>query len=178
MKKHYLQFLSIIMTTAALASAAYAQSSFWAEAARGGSAEVTMARLALTKAAAPSVKAFAQKLIDEHTVMNQQLKALAAAKKVALPTDMANRDELSMKTLNGLTGKEFDAEFVKQMIKSHELAVMLFRRASVSETDGELKAFAAKNLPKLQEHLKAARAMGPVLPATTNKKMKKPAGGA
>ena len=178
MKKHYLHFLSIVMTTAALASAAYAQSSFWAEAARGGSAEIAMARLALTKAAAPTVKSFAQKLIDEHTVINQQLTALAAAKKVALPTDMTNRDELSISTLKALSGKEFDAEFIKQMIKGHELAVMLFRRAAASETDGELKAFAVKNLPTLQEHLKAARAMGPVTPATTNKKMKKPAGGA
>src|SRR5215204_6382001 len=98
MKKHYLIFLSIIMITVALASSGYAQSSFWAEAARGGSAEIAMARLALTKASAPSIKSFAQKLIDEHTVIKQQLTALAAAKKVALPTDMTNRDELSMKT--------------------------------------------------------------------------------
>ena len=53
---------------------------------------------------------------------------------------------------------EFDKAYMKQMVKDHEAAVKLFSRQADRDDDADAKAFAAKTLPTLQNHLQMARA--------------------
>jgi putative membrane protein len=59
--------------------------------------------------------------------------------------------------LSKLSGAEFDRAYMRQMVKDHEDAVKLFQRESTRGKDAELKAWAGKTLPALQEHLRLAR---------------------
>jgi predicted outer membrane protein len=59
--------------------------------------------------------------------------------------------------LRGLSGEEFDRAFGKHMVQDHQKAVAKFTKASQSLDDAELKSFAAKTLPTLQQHLAAAQ---------------------
>jgi putative membrane protein len=43
------------------------------------------------------------------------------------------------------------------MVEDHEEDVDLFKKASDETKDAELKAFAAKTLPKLENHLQMAK---------------------
>ena len=135
------------------------QNSFWMEAAQSGMAEVMLANLALEKSNNEEVKSFAQKVVTDHTAVNEELKTLAASKNVTLPTDVNAKQKASMDKLSNMSGMDFDRAFIKQMVKDHEAAVKLFQKQADSGTDADVKAFAAKNLPTLQEHLAMARTM-------------------
>lgn len=65
----------------------------------------------------------------------------------------------SLERLRGLSGAEFDREFMKQMVTDHKTAVADFQRAASSASDPEIKSFAQKTLPGLQEHLQMARGL-------------------
>lgn len=95
-------------------------------------------------------------MIADHTKANDELKALAAKKKVALPTQMGSHQAI-LEDLNRLSDADFDKEYVEAMVDDHEDDVELFKNESENSKDAELKAFAAKTLPALQSHLRMIR---------------------
>ena len=65
----------------------------------------------------------------------------------------AKKDKLS-----GLTGAEFDREYMRHMVMDHQKAVALFeRQAKNKDGDAALKSWAEKMLPALREHHRMAR---------------------
>jgi putative membrane protein len=135
------------------------QDSFIRDAAQSGMAEVMLGNLALQKATNEQVKSFAQQMVTDHTAANEELKTLAAGKNVTLPAELSSKHRNAIDKLNGLSGMDFDKAFMKQMVKDHESAVKMFQRESERGTDADTKAFAAKTLPALQNHLQAARSL-------------------
>lgn len=134
-------------------------SKFMMSAATGGMNEIGLSNVALTKSTNEEVKQMAQKMIDDHTAAGDELKTLAASKNVTLPTEMDSKHKAAMTKLEGLSGAEFDMEYVKWMVKDHENAVSMFKKESEKGKDAEAKAFAAKTLPTLQGHLDMAKSM-------------------
>ncbi len=126
---------------------------FMTEAAKGGMAEVELSRLATTKAQNAEVKKFAQKMIEDHTNANTEMKQLAGKKNVTLPTELDAEHKAIKDNLSGLSGAEFDKAYVNAMVSDHEKTVLLFKKQSGGGTDADAKAFASKTLPKLQMHL-------------------------
>jgi putative membrane protein len=55
------------------------------------------------------------------------------------------------------TGAAFDQGFLEAQVKAHQDAIALFDQQSTAGTDAELKAFAAKHLPELRDHLQRAQ---------------------
>jgi len=135
------------------------QNNFWNEAAQIGMAEVMLSNLALQNSQNEAVKSFAQQMVTDHTAANEELKSLAAGKNVTLPTDVNRKQKSAMSKLSGMTGPEFDKQFIKQMVSDHETAVKVFQRQADTGSDAEVKAFAVKTLPTLQGHLQMARTM-------------------
>src|SRR5215204_761992 len=135
------------------------QDSFMRDAAQSGMAEVMLGNLALQKSTNEQVKSFAQQIVTDHTAANGGLTTLAAGKNVTLPTEVSARQKSAVEKLNGMSGMDFDKAFMKQMVKDHEAAVKLFTRESERGTDADTKAFAAKTLPTLQNHLQMAKTM-------------------
>jgi len=140
-------------------TAASNQDSFWNEAAQSGMAEVMLGNLALQKSSNDEIKQMAQKIVDDHTAANNELKNLAASKNAALATEVSAKQKATYDKLNALSGDEFDREFVKVMVKDHEKAVSLFQKQADKGADADVKAFAAKTLPTLQGHLEMAKSM-------------------
>jgi putative membrane protein len=133
--------------------------SFMKDAAASGMAEVMLGNLALQKSQNEQVRSFAQQMVADHTAANGELASLAASKSVTLPTEPDAKHKSAMDKLNGLSGTEFDKAFMKQMVKDHEAAVRLFSKEAEKGDDADTKAFAAKTLPTLQNHLQMARTM-------------------
>ena len=120
-------------------------------------AEVEMGKLAQDKAASNQVKAFARKMAEHHPKVNDELKQLAAAKGVTLPTDIAAKDRREINKLSKLSGAEFDREYMTSMVSDHQKDVSEFKSESKSALDNDVKSFAAKMLPTLQQHLDLAQ---------------------
>ncbi len=130
---------------------------FMNDAAPGGMAEVELGRLAMKQAASKDVKAFAERMIADHSKAGEELKALAQQKKVTLPPDIMPTHKEAMAKLSKLSGAEFDKEYVKAMIMDHEKDVTAFEATAKGAVDSDVKAFAEKTLPTLKMHLQMIR---------------------
>ncbi len=135
------------------ARAAFNDNLFAAAAAANDLAELTVANMALQRAAHAETKVFAQQMVKDHNQTTRELMALAAAKSLALPRMPDVKDQAAADALGGLSGPDFDREFLKQQLAGHMGAVQLFQAEAERGADPDLKAFAAKYLPKLKEHL-------------------------
>lgn len=144
--------------TARTAKLARSDESFLKQAAQNGLAEVESSKLALTKAQNMQVKSFAQQLVDDHTRAHEDLKALAQSKGVEVPTEPSIAQRAKMKLLENADAENFDRRYTEQMgVEAHKDTVKMFQKASTESRDADVKAFASKTLPKLQEHLKMAQ---------------------
>jgi len=132
---------------------------FMNDAAPGGMAEVELGKLAASKAQNAEIKAFGQRMVEDHTKANDELKALAAQKKVMLPPDVLPVHKQAMEKLSKLSGADFDREYVKEMVEDHEKDVAAFENVSKTAADADVKAFASKTLPTLKMHLEMIKAM-------------------
>lgn len=130
---------------------------FVTKAGMGGLAEVQMGNLALQKAASADVKAFAQRMVSDHSNANAELAQFATTKGLALATELSGEHQAAYEHLNGLSGAEFDKAYMTHMVEDHEKDVAEFDKASTSATDTDLKAWAGKTLPTLKEHLELAK---------------------
>lgn len=141
-----------------MATLSSADRKFAMQAAQGGMSEVEMSRLALTKASSDAVKQYAQKMIDDHTAANTELMGIASAKGITLPTTPDAKHRAMLARMEKLSGEAFDREYVMMAgHKDHQKMEKLFRDESTRGRDADLKAFAAKTLPVVQQHLQMAR---------------------
>jgi putative membrane protein len=102
---------------------------------------------------------FGQKLVTDHTKANQELIQIAASKGLSAPSQPAAKHEKMLESLSKLKGTEFDRSAQQHAVMHHQEDVQMFQQASQSLKDPELKAFAQKTLPTLQEHLKMAQGL-------------------
>ena len=130
---------------------------FMRQVAGANTAEIEHGRLAAQNAESADVKQFAQRMVDDHSKALDELKGLASQKQVTLPTELEGKHKAMHDKLMKLKGAAFDKAYMGHMVTSHQGAVALFQRESKSGQDPEAKAWAAKVLPTVQEHLKMAR---------------------
>jgi len=142
-----------------------ADKTFVEKAAIGGMAEVQLGNLAQQKAANDQVKQFAARMVTDHSKANDELKQIASAKGVQLPTSLDKKHQSDMERLQKMSGADFDKAYMSHMVDDHKTDVSEFKKEAGSGRDSDLKSFASKTLPTLEEHLKMAQ--------TTNDAVKK-----
>jgi len=130
---------------------------FMDKAAQGGMAEVKLGELATQKAQSDQVKQFGQRMVDDHSKADQQLKQLASTKDVTLPTTLDKSTQKEYDKLSKLSGADFDREYMKHMVSDHKKDISEFKSESNKAKDADLKQFASSTLPTLQEHLTLAQ---------------------
>ena len=118
----------------------------------GGMAEVEMGKLAVQKASDDRVKQFGQKMIDDHSQANEDLKAMASAEKIDIPVSLDSKHQATIDRLNKLSGTAFDHAYVREMVRDHNEEVKEFQKEAQNGQDSAVRAFASKTLPTLQEH--------------------------
>jgi putative membrane protein len=134
---------------------------FVKKAGAAGMAEVEMGKLGAQKATNADVKAFAKRMVTDHTKANKELAAVAQAKNLEVPSspDMMHKT-MMQKFESQSADKDFDRDFMQQMVKDHKAVVELFGiAANDGSLDPDLRALAQKTLPVLQQHMKDAQAL-------------------
>jgi putative membrane protein len=122
---------------------------------QAGMVEIRTSEMALEKAQSPEVKAFAQKMIDDHTAANEKLMAAATAAALAPPP--ATLDDFHMRRINDLVetdgNEDFDADYMALQVDAHNDAIgVLEGYADNANAIPQLKMFADENLPAMQAH--------------------------
>ncbi len=130
---------------------------FAREAAEGGMLEVQLGHIAVQKSQNDMIKAFGQRMIDDHTKLNDQLKSIAAKDNIPLPTKLDARDQATVDRFSKMTGTEFDRVYPRDMVRDHENDMAAFQKEANTATNPDLKNFANTGLPIIQEHLRLAK---------------------
>jgi len=122
-----------------------ADKSFVKKAAKGGQLEVAWGRVAAEKGNHADVKKFGNRMVNDHSKANDDLKALAARKGIDLPEAKANPNWKS------------DKAYMDMMVKDHEKDVAEFHDEAKNGTDPDVKKFAEKTVKTLEKHLHRAK---------------------
>jgi putative membrane protein len=150
-------------TTAAAARAqvsptlSTSDAAFMTTAARGGMAEVQLGQLAVQNGQSAAVRRFGQQMINDHGRANQELMALAQRKQITPPSGIGAEHQQTYDTLAGLRGSAFDRAYARAMVQDHQEDLRAYQNEAQNGTDADVKAFAARSVPLLQEHLRMAQ---------------------
>jgi len=120
-------------------------------------AEQEIGRFAAEKTQNKDVKDYAQMLVDDHTKALNDLVDLMNKKGMAQPNGLPKVEHDAMNKLNGLSGADFDREFINMMVEDHQKAVSEFRQEKDMAQDKDVKSYADNVLPVLEKHLQKAQ---------------------
>lgn len=122
--------------------------------------EVQAAELAGKRAKDAQVRAFAAKMLEQHTAVNKEIRALAAAKNISLPDQPAEPDRATLRELRETTGAKFDQVYIKKAaVDAHATANRLFETAAKESEDAQVRDFAMRTLPMLRDHYAMSRTL-------------------
>jgi putative membrane protein len=121
--------------------------------------EAHIGQMAENQASESQVKDLAQKLIHDHTDAYQQLAAVAVKNGDSVPAGIDVRKITAVEQLMKLKGAQFDRVFVQEEIRDHERAIAEFKREAQHGQNPDVKAYASKMIPVLEDHLRLAQAL-------------------
>ena len=130
---------------------------FAKEAATGGMLEVELGRLAQQNADHDQVKQFGARMVQDHGAANQQLMTILAATDMTAPQQLDQKHKQMVDRLSKMRGAEFDRTYMREMVEDHNKDMKAFRQAAQNVSDPDLKAFAQKTLPVLEQHQQMAQ---------------------
>jgi len=132
---------------------------FVKEATRGGMSEVELGQLAKEKGKSDSVRNFGDRMVRDHQKANDELKSIATSKGATVPANLTRTEKSTMDKLQNASGPEFDRQYAATMVEDHRTDIKEFKDAAEDLKDPDLKAFAQKTIPTLEEHLRMAEDM-------------------
>lgn len=150
---------SMAQDTATSAQASASAKEFVEKAGTSGLAEVEMGELGTQKAKNSQVKAFAKRMVEDHTKANHELLTASKGKGVQVPSSRTAMHKATVEKFQQQdAGKNFDRDYMEQMVEDHKADVELFETAADDEKlDLDLRSYAKRTLPTLQDHLKEAQ---------------------
>jgi putative membrane protein len=116
-------------------------------------AEIELSRMALEKASSPALKAYAQTIVEDHGAAGDKLKSAVSGESIEWPSQLDDKHKKAAGELRKEQGADFDRDFVKAMIESHQdLAAKLESRLDVqSLSDWKTAAAGRAESNKLPE---------------------------
>lgn len=149
--------LSVLRTQAVAADLKTADFEFMKQADQIDLTEVKLGKIAKHNASVSAVKDFGERMVRDHSRMNQDLRAIADKEDVKLPKQLDRKDQEFVSQLSNLSGAAFDHAYTKDMVRDHKGAIAKFEAEAKNGNCPAVKAWAAKWCPTLEEHLRLAQ---------------------
>lgn len=116
--------------------------------------EIQLARLAQQKSTHKEILEIAKTLESDHTAMGNEVKAIATAKSISLPTEESQNSRDKAAKMSEKSQDEFNKDWVREMIDMHKNKIDKLESASGNENmDPEIKTVVNNALPKVKMHL-------------------------
>jgi putative membrane protein len=125
---------------------------FVRSAAEAGIADVKISALAVQKGSA-AVKDLAQQMLSDHTTINKDFADVADQMGVMLPNKMSKDQQAEYDKLNGLSGKDFDTEYVTYMARAHFKDLHAFHSEATAAAEPALQEQVVRALRTMHQHL-------------------------
>lgn len=130
---------------------------FMRTAMEGDMAEIQFSQLAQQKSSNDQVKQFAQRMVDDHTKLDAQLKPMATQAGVEAPAGLSAKHKAELTKLQALSGDKFDEEYVKAMVNDHREADQAFQSEGTNAKSQDLKSAVTQAQPIIADHLRMAQ---------------------
>ncbi len=130
---------------------------FLTKAAAGGLMEVGAGRIAAEKASNDAVKQCGKKMVEDHGNANKELTSLLQQKGLPTEQQLPADEQMKQDRLSKLSGAQLDQQYMETMVSDHTKDVAEFQKEAANAQDPDVKAFAAKTLPILEQHLQLAK---------------------
>ncbi len=132
---------------------------FLKKAIEGSHGELDAAQMALKKSQNDQVKQFAQKMVDDHTAMLNDLHQVEQGQTLKYQDTASPAAKRMAAKLRLLKGAAFDKAYVDGMVKDHEGDVQDFTKEVETGKNDAIKGAAEKSLPTIKEHLQMVQGL-------------------
>ncbi len=130
---------ALVTVTGARAEITDQDKTFLSTASQADYNEIKLSQLAETKATSPQVKKFAEKMVSDHTGLEAKMKPYADAWGLTPASSLDADHQAEYDKLNGLSGADFDKEYMSAMEMDHMKAEDLFKMELSSTSDAKFK---------------------------------------
>jgi putative membrane protein len=96
-------------------------------------------------------------MVGDHGRSNQEMLALAQRKQITPPGGIGAEQQQVYDNLAKLRGNAFDRAYAQAMVQDHQEDLRTYQEEAQDGTDPDVRAFAARHVPILQEHLRMAQ---------------------
>lgn len=139
---------------------------FAMKAAMGGKHEVELGRLAADRASNSEVKAFANRMIEDHSRAGDDLMQVNSRLGITGSSDEEASFQQVVTRLSSLKGVEFDRAYMSEMVDDHTKDVAEIENYANNGNNPDLKAWASKTLTTVRDHLQIAQSLAAKVGAT------------
>ena len=147
-----------LLPTGAFAQIEGQDLSFIALSLHGDLAAIQEAQIARTNASSPAVRSFAEHMIQDHSLNDQELAAMLKAAGIPLiPTSLSPAEVQQETNLRGLSGADFDRAYIQAQIANSRHLQDVMQGEVQAGNDSNLKNFAQRSLTITQDHIRAAQ---------------------
>lgn len=130
---------------------------FLESAALGAMTEVRLGELAIQRTDTQPIRDFARRMVVAYSQATKEVKELSERKGVSCPPELDEKHQAIVERLGELDGPDFDKAYMKEMVEAHERDIKAFENQGATGKDGDIRKWVSCTLPKLREHLEAAR---------------------
>ena len=125
--------------------------------------EIETSRVALQKGENAGVKQFAQRMVDDHTRMEQEMTQLLQSKGIApqdnpQSTQMKQTAQSAVQQMQAMSGRQLDSMYVAHQVQSHQTTLQALETTLIPNAqDPQVKALLEKARPAVAAHLAEAQ---------------------
>lgn len=148
-----------MVSVAAHAAVTDADKTFLTAASQGNLDEIKLSELAEQKSSNAQVKAFAQKMITQHKMLQAKMEPFAQQWSMTPPTTLNSENQQEYDKLSGLSGSQFDKEYMAEMVETHKAALDAFTQELNTTTDQKFKQTVMKGKTVVAAHLNMAESL-------------------
>lgn len=112
--------------------------------------------LAAERGTTDKYRQYGKRMMRDQGRLMEEIKAIASSKNLVLPEEISEEKAEGLNILKAASGETFDRKFRRMIIKDHKRDIREFQRAAGS-IDPQVREFAKRHLPILEQHLQAAR---------------------
>lgn len=122
--------------------------------------QIALGELARKKAKNREVRDFAERLIEDHTRIQEQWNAMAARNGMPSKPGMGRRHREKIEQLNDVGGRKFDRAYMTLMIQQHQDEVSYWQKEGRASRSTQVRALVNRGLPTLEQHLAQSKQIG------------------
>ncbi|HEX8325930.1 MAG TPA: DUF4142 domain-containing protein [Hymenobacter sp.] len=117
---------------------------------------VELGKLAQARATTPVVRTYGARLVQNRLGLLSALRSLGSAKQLAVPNALGEDEQAAYHEVNTQTGSQLDKRVMDLIMKVQKQDANAFEDMKDDAYDGDIRGFAAKYEPPVQEELAAA----------------------